>query len=850
MRALKPGGYGRRVWPNEPFAERLHEPSALVERPLSDDDWASLLEAGYYTEHHLTLDGIPWVFPERVVLDVYGREVQPPPDYSVCPALFVDDSMEWSIDADREGGVAAGRLVDFILAWQALEDAELTSSLFQAPSLYARLTSNVSSATATSLEVDATAGFEAGTGYYVGFEYIIPAGLDTSSFEGVRRGVCGRPYFHTSQPGSGFRYITDRPMFWVRRRVVLWEQLVSPEGRALGGAYATVGTYVRQAWAGYLESDPEDEALGMRLSALPLVRLLAEEVGVKMGGEISFDAQGFPCPLGFDATDQIRVREEFGSMADSIGPNRPGDISIGSLTTWCAIAQQNIEADVTPDTMEIRADPNTWALRLKGIFDGETYHGFTVYPSCWFLPQQYFEARAGDTRGIVDLPLDMNRRGCWVSVRLALSESAALLELPSSGTAVLEVGGVREMVTWDEVRYLSQDDPRVAIRLSGRAVGGTTLVDWTLGGTFTVVTGASGSWRDVLLTLATSSGLGGARGAYDTLPEGFGLGLDLDDFDFDSLGRVNGPEIDIFAEERTSIADLLGGWAAIQRKCLVQRVGEDGRVRIALVSTEPAAGPGTETIDKGDVLLGGHDKPRRVPAPTSVKVEAGLGSATRTYIVQGKARAQAGGATTWTFKAPGMSELDAINYGGNLMRIALGQATVTIDVPPKSRLQVGDTVVDQTRHPLVYAWSTGTRAPDSINAIVVGASRRLAGHKRLTLLLAGLASEVYLLAPAPVLTHIAGDRHVFRIDRHQADWFRDGEDVHIYNPGGEAGGEAQDNTIDTIEIGETEAVITIANPVLGSWAVPWVTRMTFPSYGDASSRQSGFMYVRANRYWR
>lgn len=847
-RFLKPGGYGHFARPGEPYSERVYDAGLGVDdKPLDGDDWANLLQSGHRTEMHLQLDGIPWIFPERRLVDVYGREVQAPADYSVCEALFVDDSIETSCDADREAGLAAGRQIDLVLAWQAIEDYGLTTALFSVPSIQTPLTSSVSDATATSIEVEGTSDFTAGVGYYLGHEYIIPSTLDATSFEGVRRGVCGKPHYHVSETGSGYRYVTDTPTFWRRRQVVVWEILVSPEGRALGGQYATLGPYVRQAWRGYIDEDPQVGDTGMVLSALPLERLLDEEIGVKLSGEINFDAEGFPYPLGFDAEDQIRIREEAGSMADAIGPNNPGNVSIGSLPNWRAIAQQNLEADVTPDVIWLKLLSDRWALRIECIFDGESYHGFTVYPSgCWFLPQDNFRVVGGPSFAKVDIPLDMNRVGCWISVRFNQDEDSSIADLPSSGTAILEVQGTREMVTWDEVRTLSTADPRVALRLSGRGIGGTTQVDWTLGGSFTVVAGWRGAWREVLLTLATSSGLG-THGAYDTLPAGFGLGLGIDDFEPRGLD-IDGPELEVFAEEKTSIADLLCGWLALQRKCIVQRLGDDGKIRLAVVSTEPSSDTTAVEIGKADVLIGGHGVPKKVPAPNSVKIDPG--NAGQPFIVRGLANAQTEGPRRWEIKAPGMREPDAIRYAKALMRLAAGQSTLDMEVPPWSQIQPGDAIVLTTAHPLAYSWTSGERGPASINARCVGVGRRWAGTKRVSLILAGQAQETYLLAPSPVLTHIAGDRHIFRIALDQARWFAAGEDVHIYNPGGEASGESQDNTISAIDLGETEAVITVSNPALGSWAVPWITRMTYPTAASASARQVGFMYVRGSRYWR
>ena len=857
MGYLKPAGYGSFIWPCDPLGPGVRVASSAADaaslaRPLSDEEWASLLKSGHRSELHLQLDGIPTIFVERALVDVFGRELAAPADYSVCEALWLDESIAHDLDCDRQSGVAAGRALDLVLAWQPLEDDGLTTALFSTPDVSCALAATVDDATATSFEMDSTTGLVAGTGYYVGHEYIVPAAVGSDSLEGVRRGVCGRPHYHTSEVGFGLRYVTDKPTAWRRRLVTLWEVLVSPEGRALGGSYATIGPYVRQRWRGFIDADePATSAMGIVLRCLPIERLLAEPVGVKLSGEVNFSESGWPYPMGFDAHDQIRIRELAGSMADAIGPTNPETLRIGSIENWCHITEAAIQADFGSDTIDIKPRPALGAIDIECRFAGEFSHVFEVYPSgVWFLIRDNVMADAVDTdRGRARVPVDLSWNGSWLPIRFELDADSNLAELPEQGTGILESNGLRELVTWSEVRRISDDDPRVALRLSGREIGGSSRVDWSRGANFTVVSGATGSWQDVFRTLVTSSGLG-VRGPHDTLPIGFGLGLDAADIDDASIDALDSPELDAMADEQASVADLLGGWVAIQRRCIVQRRGEDGRVRIAVVSTEPVSDTTADELGADEVLIGGGDEPKKMPAPNQIKIEAGLGSSKRSFVVNGRASQQVRGGVSWTMKLPGIGVYEATTRALNLMRLVDGQQALDLDLAPWSRIQVGDARQLTTASPQVYDWRTGARAPSSIHVRCVGIGPRVSGPRRATFLIAGQAQAQALLCPSPVITHIDTDRHRFRIARDQARWFAEGETIHVYNPGREDTGEAQDNEIDTITLGDTEAVIEVANPVLGAWAVAWETRITFPVYTDASARQTAFMFVRSNRYWR
>lgn len=855
----QPAGYGKTKLYSPPEGRWEQEPGLVVagDDLVSTASWSDLLKSGYSVVYHLTIDGIPYVFTDRDLWDVYGREMRAPADYTIVPALFIDDQVEISIDCDRQTGLAAGRAVDFVLSWQVLEDLEIAPILFAETLLRAALTADVSDAAATTFTVDSTSGFVAGTGYYVGHEYIVPSGLTTTSFEGVRRGVCGRPHYHASGTSSGYRYVTTAPTYWRGRLVTLYEMIVSPDGRALGGTLATVGSWCRQIWKGYLDAEPKPGDAGMVLTALPLVRLLAEELGAKLSGAVNFDLSGFPYPLVFDGADVLRVQEEAAAGVDEIGPNDPAELGIGSLAAWCAKAQADIQADIGTDRISVVAKPNQWLIRVTMQFAAATDHEFHVWSNLWCTNIGQREGLGSVAAAWADIPLNFNYQYGWIPIRFEANEDGSSADVPSSGLGVLEVEGVRETVRWDSIRQMlgadgSIIDPDVvALRVVERNVGSDApqaLVDWSGGAKFTVVSGFEGYWGEVFRTLVTSSGLG-VRGTYDTLGLAFGLGLDESDLDVASLVVPFGVKFPYTADGKASIADLMCGWMALVRKCIVQKRMPDGYVRLCAVSTETTDDSYAATLSSADVLMGGHKVPEKTQAPNTIVIDASSGGAQSKIIVRDRARSQAEkGAKSWDIKAPGCSVVDATRYGLSLQRLADGQATLELEVPCYTDLVLGDGVKLTTAHPLVYDWRTGTRAPASINARVVGEASRLVGNKRMTLLLAGLAGQTQLLCPAPKVTSVMPAAYSVRIANEEADWFAAGDLVYLYNPGTEST-EAASYTITTITTGATETVLTFSGAI-GSWVTTGTTRVTFPTYGTGDVTQSSFVYYRADRYWR
>lgn len=865
----QPAGYGRARTYSPALGRWEQEPGIVLasDNLSSTATWNDLLKSGCSRSFHLIIDGIPHVFTDRDRMTVHGVAVHAPADYSVTPALFIDDSIETSCDCDRQTGLAAGRAVEWVLSWQVLEDLSLLPVLFAEPTVRAALTANVSDATASTFYVDSSTGFTGGTGYYIGHEYIVPSAVTTTSLDGCRRGVCGRPHAHESGTDSGYRYVTDTPWYWHGRRVTVFETLVSPEGRSFGGDLATVGPYCRELWKGYLDAPPRADEAGMVLSSLPLERMLAEEVGAKLVGRVNFDSSGLPSPLVMSSGDQFRVAVGLaGAGYDEIGPTDPavaGNIGgIGSIAAWCTRATADMQADIGADVIAIVSDPARWSIKVT--VKSATYDFFKVWSGAWFTPKGEWQAsmHASNDTGWLLVPLDFNNfwNPGWIPIRFESNADGSAADVPTSGIGVLESGDKREVIIWDQIRRmdsifgLSFDPDVVALRIASRNVGHGAqstdlMVDWSAGATFRMAAGVeTGIWDEAFRTIVTSSGLG-VRGEFDTLGFGYGLGLSDEDLDLDSLKAEFVWPGAYIADGKVSVADLLCGWQALHGRCIVQKRMSDGRVKLCVVSTEVSENPYGQALTSADVLMGSSKVPEKVASPNTVIVNAGVGDQDNKFTVNDRARAQAEhGSKSWEIRAPGCTREDATLLALNLQRLSDGQSTFEIEVPCYAEVPIGTGVVLTTAHPLVYDWRNGVRAPSSINAVCVGVGDKLAEHRRVTLLLAGQAPKSQLLCPAFIVRAVLTAANTFRLPNANATWLVAGDLVTLFNPGIE-GTESATYTISTLAVGETETAVALTG-AMGSWVIPGLTRVTFPAYGSATAAQAAFVFYRSDKFWR
>ena len=735
--------------------------------------WGELLEAGYSRVLGCTIEGIPYAFLETRLRTTSDSEIGVPADYTSAPAsLRVRDSDTISRELDRVTGLGRGRALDLVFALDAL--GTIGGELFRTPSLRARLTSDANGTT-TTFNVDDTSGFSGR--FYIGREFCTYSGQTGTTFTGVTRAVAGWPHFHPSSTASGYRFCTDRPQYWRGRLVTVFEHLVGPDGRALATTACDVGAYCRELWKGYVDAAPQIDGRQMLIRCLPIERLLAQKLGGTVKGEVMFQ------PL---EGENGALQNEFGRFPFMVTPADviyaenvdTGEVHSFAVTTvnpvmadadqflsWLFASIQNRFASsfvAGRRTVFVLEDAQPRLALGVALEDSATTtrQQLVLRSHCWFLrdfgSDTYTELIAVDpiTQRRVEgdefrFLLDPNREAhAWLIVKPELEADGEPGSWPVSGFILLENDEGLEVARFDSLTNTVDPAGRlVALRLSERALMGTTRVNPFLAATrATLIPGMRGTLAEVIETIATSSGTG-LRGVYDTL--GYGLGLAIPGDWFELEGYPLGSQfVDGASDDAASVENIVGGWLALLGRCLTQRRGEDGYVRIVAPSTSLDV-PGTAlTVQPEDILVGSTQTERLFESPNVVRIEDSLRQKRTVSVIRDVPRQQAEGARAVTFIAPGINTASALIYGGKMLALSDGQLVVTMGVRPGLELQIGDPCKLDLEHPAVWDWSTGDIA-GVLPARVIGETMKLGtGERTLTFLVPGQQQAARQLCPA------------------------------------------------------------------------------------------------------
>ena len=789
--------------------------------------WAELRAAGYRRILGVQIEGIPADFVEADILTTGGNRLTASTGRdAVVPALRIGEGESLSAELDRWTGVARGRALSLSLDLDVCAEYTPTAELFRLPSLRAKLTTTVTSAATTTFDVDDTTGFSASGGAYIGREYITYTGTTATSFTGVTRAVAGLAHYHEASTVSGYRYVTDRPVYWRGRLVTVFEHLVAPDGShpsATASATAnTVGTYCRELWRGYIDEPPRKESRVMTLRALPIERMLAQTIASARSGVTSFAAPPTVAGSGealnglvvgalyITAADKVYV-ENLESAADQGQFPRYGTTGVDTLARYARRVHEGAASALTSiefANSEVLLDPETFApTKVRFIFratDGSTTReAVEVGEYTWFLANRTaYEARNPIALNIADYTeFDVAPNLApvsWLLIAIEFDATGEPLSWPTTGYLMLE-SEAQDAV--EIVRYDQLDDTidaaglYVAVRVVERELMGTPRVDpWREGCKVQLLAGASGSIADVIRTVATSSGTG-ARGSFDTL--GFGLGLGLPDtlFDIDRFPLSSTP-CDAITDEESSLQDLVGGWLALLGLCLVQRQQADGTVKVQAVPTTVFASSYDTTLTAANVVLDAATAEQLFDAPNVIKIEDSARNKRTTLVMRDVPRQQSEGPREQAFVAPGITPGDAVVYATKILRIGDGQLVVTLHVAPSVTLRPGDGCILDIGHPLIYDWADGDTA-GAVPARVVAVEDPIdAGPLRVTFLLAGQAQAAKPLCPAAQVT-ARGTAQELTVD--DPTGFEAGQEVAVYRRGDEATAASyQTRTIDTV----------------------------------------------------
>ena len=763
--------------------------------------WGDQLELGYSADYALRIEGICHVFVERRLrrVDTDEEPALPSGWDTLTPGLLIGSQSIAGQELDREAGIARGRALDLQVSLEEIADA---AGLFGAPTEEVRIRSELSGTDTAKLESDGV--FSATSGrLYIGRETIDYTDTETApgdeGFKNLVRGVCGLPYRHGASASSGYARITNRPVYWRGRFVEVWEHLVSPDERYLGTAYCE-GEGARLVWRGYLDEQPTIRDGRVHFRALGLERKFAQALGSPVSGRLlrpltavalthDDDFEAFPqASLYATESDKIIITEE--SSGDSIQLPRFAERAT-TVGSWAA--QVCSEARIF-----FGGNFNVgWSatLSLSGYFVGISFYvpiGYTVQSAAWFLDPLIGEIFGSgllrDGARVWPMGFTSIGPGAWVFVRVDNGYVGQPEVWPSAGVGLIEGSEGEELIAWDAAdSSFFADTGKVAIRLSGRGLGGTTPIDFaaeTGEMRISSVAGLIGLLGEVMETLATSSGTG-LRGPLDTLPQGYGLGIPADWLDFGGY-PMDAVEIDGLSEPGSSLADIAGGWLAMQQRCIAQ-VQDGATTRLKVVDWSPTDSGLIRTLADADIILGTVRHQSLMRSPTRVEVSRILIGEAPAIVVADVPRIAAEGESTVSFSAPGITEAQAVAWGTDTLRLSDGLQAVTVGVRPSFRPVLGEPLRVTASHPAFWSWQAGDFDAGLV-CVVVGVERHLdTGQELLTLLLPGAAPPLLSLVPAAEV--LARPSSVtLDVDLEYRGQFLPGMEVRVYNAGDDTDG--------------------------------------------------------------
>tara|TARA_Y100000593_G_scaffold58615_1_gene108920 strand:- start:216 stop:740 length:525 start_codon:yes stop_codon:yes gene_type:complete len=170
-------------------------------------------------------------------------------------------------------------------------------------------------------------------------------------------------------------------------------------------------------------------------------------------------------------------------------------------------------------------------------------------------------------------------------------------------------------------------------------------------------------------------------------------------------------------------------------------------------------------------------------------------------------------------------------------------------VAPWVEVQPGDPVNLTIAHPMVYDWTSSTRAPSQIGARCIGwAADLVSGMQRITLLLSGAAVGIGYLSPSVSVVNKDSATQV-TIAAADAQWFTADDYCRIYNPGKEQGPkggaspEATDIQIDSVSAASARIIFKTSLP-------SWVAAGTIITYPLASNTTRQNRFTHNGQSWR
>lgn len=748
---------------------------------------------GYAVTYALKIAGFPYLFTEITQSTAtseilfYGTEAvqfdtsaaRPvPAGYTERRSLAVDRAVIGVEQIDREQGLA----VSLPLSFKLLDSSD-TNPVLRRYTNVTNLTNNVAPGD-TTLYVASTAGFPSSGYIHLGLECISYTGKTGTAFTGCSRAQLGTmKYLH--KVGTAGQRVTDQPRYLRGRDVWLMAMPATGLGRAAPGSSWTSDSHY--VFVGRISENPQRERDGFRFEALPLDRLLdlplaasftgkivqtTNKVAVWSGAHIHFAIAGYKnngtaeytygltlTPFSADTDGDLlspsevkqRVVDAWASAVTAAGAGA----DLGSMKWVQNGSQVGAEIEFLTDINVVKITLVMQAfIHPQGIsaqYAKDIYHDQAGLLTNHYFPSFIwgniydplsFEDYAGGVAG--------GLQACTVQ----LDEGDAS-SVPAFGTVDIDSGSIKARYSYafagtsGGALYLAGMLPLNGVKLFPSNANGATV---------TFALEDEGKVKDVLLRTLCSSGTG-ARGTYDTLAQGAGLGIEEQHIDLVSTNLL--PDLWIKVDKAgKKPSELFAGILGLNRLALVHAPATTGtsspQLRIVRVSPAGALTSGTSPVTHFD--LAGHSQdpvevPTAAPTPNVIRLIQTLGSEDgNTWTSRDNSSIEAFGAVEmeYSIPAPDSDVLDAMFHtmAPQTLAMDLGSQPLTLRVPGWIRAEVGDIIDLAIYHPALYNYATGDVGTVERLARVVGRKQELSGQiATLTVIVSGYL-QGYALSPS------------------------------------------------------------------------------------------------------
>ena len=791
--------------------------TAHTDEPLKDSFWG-LTSRGYSLNYYTLIEGLPYRF----------CEVDPgltDSNRTVSATLVIDNSQTMTTKIDRQKGLsgASGCVLGILDPLNSL-------GIFSKPTFEVQIASAVAY-NATQITLAASTDSLPSSGFvFLGTECLKYTGNTGSSgspantLTGITRPF-GPGYDYGLQTVQRFRTVTNTKKAWQGTVVRLFAMLLDPFGRPVDDAWED--TYYRQVGGFQVQGLPGyDNGLWV-LDCKDIIRRLTQPVVAACSGQVSpFDnidiidalqSQGSEASqiivdnnngyirAGYEYTDEHGngSGQYFDiNMAGSGSPNR-----FASLAESLEYALNTINAQTIPDSASVLGSalgvfnvthfsvlPENFRTEDNGVIVAQTKCVFDVFDnigmpeltgSLWFQPHTEHPTPSWVTKKVV--VAEFNR--CidetitdvvglfdgtttdFVVLEQTAKNAEALGTFPDAGYAVLggESNEDGQLVEYsDKLAFGSRIILQNLVRLEGNPQ--STIKK---GKTVTSAQLIEGSVGKLAATMLESSGFAtSARGAFDTLPKGYGYALLADDYVQDATSGSDSvmatsllgapatiPNLRFALTQGHSLEEIFSGILSAFGFCLAW-VRHGSELQIGIVGTYTVGHNQNYTITDTDLIAGKAATIKQIgTSPNVVTVRQatsmlGKGGAQYTYRIVEDCAARGTQAATVSLFGLDNSNFFTIaeQFAARLADGSFAQTAYELTVTGERDYLAGQLVRIETTYPGLWDFQREDQG-FSGQARIISVARNLSTNKvKLVVLVNGL-SQFLNLCPVAFVTN-------------------------------------------------------------------------------------------------